>query len=51
MSKIKCRLFTVGGNYNSTHNNEDSVASYIKRDRAAAVYKIREIVKEMIDGE
>ena len=21
MSKIECRLFTVGGNYNSTHNN------------------------------
>ena len=31
--------------------NEDSVASYIKRDRNVAVYKIREIVKEMIDGE
>ena len=32
MSKIKCRLFTVGGNYNSTHNNVSATA-YLDRTR------------------
>ena len=31
--------------------NEDLVASYIKRSRDVNVYKIREVVREMMDGE